>query len=271
MDKFSVNDIYKRYWKIGVYGHYKIVKSLKERYPQLYIWQTSSQSDNQKYSKYNIYQNLHDENILGVNIDVNHSNLDNENDIGGFTLTDTIPVLGVKLNAESLALNLNESAVLTAEVGPENATTKVVRWASDNLEVASVDHSGKVTGYKEGSATITAITEDGGYSSSCKVAVFKPKAGISLDLTETIINVGESVRLIAMVSLNDTNNRNVKWNSSNTDIATIDESGKVTTLKSGSVVITASTTDGGFIALCNINISQPAKSLIIDKTEAITQ
>lgn len=46
-----------------------------------------------------------------------------------------------------------------------------VTWSSSNKEVATVDASGKVTGIKEGTAIITATTEDGSKVATCEVVV----------------------------------------------------------------------------------------------------
>ena len=94
-----------------------------------------------------------------------------------FTLTvnkATVSVTGVKLDKTTLSLVEGASAQLTATVLPENATNKNVTWSSDKPEIATVDNNGKVTAVKEGTATITVKTTDGGYSASCAVTVNKP-------------------------------------------------------------------------------------------------
>ena len=61
----------------------------------------------------------------------------------------------------STQVNVNESITLTAKVQPSNATNKNVTWKSSNPSIAKVDKNGKVTGLKEGTATIIAISADG--------------------------------------------------------------------------------------------------------------
>ena len=90
------------------------------------------------------------------------------------TLTVTAPPVaatGVSLNTETLSLMTGDSETLVANVEPADATNKVVTWESSDTSVATVDENGKVTAVKEGSATITVRTADGGFTDTCTVTV----------------------------------------------------------------------------------------------------
>ena len=63
---------------------------------------------------------------------------------------------------------------LTATVEPGDAANKNVTWTSSNPEVATVDANGVVTAVANGTATITATTEDGGFSTSVTITVNIP-------------------------------------------------------------------------------------------------
>ena len=54
-----------------------------------------------------------------------------------------------------------QSIRLEAEVTPEKGTNKTIVWASSDPSTISVDQNGIVTGYKVGSATITATSVNG--------------------------------------------------------------------------------------------------------------
>ena len=79
-----------------------------------------------------------------------------------------VPVTGVTLNKDTLALTEGGSETLTVTIDPRNATNKSVTWSSDAPQYADVDQSGKVTA---GSATITVKTGDGGKTDTCAVTV----------------------------------------------------------------------------------------------------
>ncbi len=91
-------------------------------------------------------------------------------------------VTGVTLDKTELSLYTGESKTLTATVEPANATNQDVTWENSNPDVATVV-GGTVTAVKEGEATITVTTVDGGYTATCKVTVTQSTYGISADAT----------------------------------------------------------------------------------------
>ena len=103
---------------------------------------------------------------------------------GGYTATCAVEVInivnatGVTLNKTSTTIAVGASETLTATVTPDNATFKNVTWKSSNEAVATVDASGKVTGVKAGTATITVTTVMGGKTATCTVTVSADKASI---------------------------------------------------------------------------------------------
>ena len=80
------------------------------------------------------------------------------------------PVESISLDKTSFEMTEGDTFTLTATVKPDNATNKNVIWSSSNNSVASVSN-GKVTALKAGQATITAKTEDGERTATCKVTV----------------------------------------------------------------------------------------------------
>ena len=69
-------------------------------------------------------------------------------------------------------------------------------------------------------------------------------SNIELSQTELSVKVGETSQLSATVLPDNASNKDVKWESSNTDVATVDETGKVTAVAVGTCTITCSATDG---------------------------
>jgi uncharacterized protein YjdB len=90
--------------------------------------------------------------------------------------------------------------------------------------------------------------------------------GVALNYTTTLIDVQETVQLIATVIPLDAFNQDVTWTSSDPAIATVDETGLVTGLKFGEATITATTVEGGFIAACEVKVGV-AESITLNKTE----
>lgn len=149
----------------------------------------------------------------------------------------TVSVTGVKLDNGKLELKAGETAQLTATVEPSDASDKSLEWTSSDAKIATVDASGKVTAVGVGSATITVKTKDGGKTATCAVTV-APVAveGVTVDPAKSEVVEGNTVQLKATVSPADAA-QEVEWTSSDSDIATVDKNGLVTTIKPGTVYI----------------------------------
>jgi len=100
-------------------------------------------------------------------------------DYGTITNGDTtnVDVTGINLTPTALNMNEGETATISAMVSPDNATNTNVNWSSNNTNVATVNNSGIVTAVNEGLATITATTEDGGFTANTSVTVNATNGG----------------------------------------------------------------------------------------------
>ncbi len=98
------------------------------------------------------------------------------------TCSSCYPVTGVSLNKTSETCEPETVFVLTATVTPSNAANKSVTWSSSNNSVATVS-SGYVRTVGEGTAVITATTNDGSKTASCTVTVTTQKTKIYFNPT----------------------------------------------------------------------------------------
>ena len=85
-----------------------------------------------------------------------------------------------------------------------------------------------------------------------------PVEGVQLKESTTILE-HESETLVATVLPANAANKKVSWSSDKTDIATVDETGKVTGIKAGEATITVTTEDGGKTASCKVTVKTNAK------------
>lgn len=83
---------------------------------------------------------------------------------------------------------------------------------------------------------------------------------VSLNKTSTSINVGSNETLVATVTPSNANDKSVTWSSSNSSVATVDSTGKVTGIAQGTATITVKTTDGEKTATCSVTVV-PAGSI----------
>ena len=187
------------------------------------------------------------------------------------TISPLIQVSSLTLNKETMNLAVGGSETLTATVTPENASLKTVSWSSSNPAVAEVDGSGKVTGKSKGEAVITAKSNGGPWSKTCKVTVSDPIAvtGVTLNKTTLSLPVGNSDYLSPIVSPSNATNKAVTWQSDKPAVAAVTADGKVTAVAEGTAKITVKTKDGGKTAVCTVTVTKaiPVTDVTLNRTE----
>jgi uncharacterized protein YjdB len=183
----------------------------------------------------------------------------------------TIPVTSISLDKTTMVLAVNAKDTLKATVKPDEATNKKVLWSSNNTSVATVSDNGAVMAIKEGTATITAKTEDGDKVATCAVTVTPTGiievTGITLDKEELSMTVGSKSTLTATISPVNATDKTVTWSSEDESIATVND-GEVTAIKAGTTTITA--TAGGKTARCTVTATGSLGQVSINDEAAVS-
>ena len=152
-------------------------------------------------------------------------------------------VTGVALDRSSATLNINKTLTLKATVTPSDASNKTVSWKTSNAKVAAVDKNGKVTANAAGMATITVTTEDGKKTAACKLTVKIPVSKVTIGGAPATMFAEGSKTLTANILPSNATNKAVTWSSSDTTVAKVSQSGKVTAVRAGKVTIKATSKD----------------------------
>ena len=170
----------------------------------------------------------------------------------------------VRYNVGTLSNYTSVSYNLHYRILPENAMYSKVEWTSSSSKI-SVSSSGvcKPASNSPCSALITCTVYDylGNKSSDSVYVAFSktPATGVELNTYEiTEGKIGESYKLTATVLPNSTLSSasctDVIWSSSNSSIASVDESGNVSFLRGGNCKIKVTTCDGGYTAECSVHV-----------------
>ena len=141
-----------------------------------------------------------------------------------------------------------ETAQLTLTIKPDNYPNKDVTWSSSNEAIATVDGNGLVTTHEVGTVTITAtLKSDSAISSSVTIVVNPIKVSkITVNgYDKEYLVKDDTVTLTTTVEPSDAANKSIVWSSSNNDVATVDQNGKVTAVGQGTVSIKAMNDDSG--------------------------
>ena len=170
-----------------------------------------------------------------------------------------VGVTEVTLDKTELTLTEGETETLTATVRPDNADNKKVTWSSDRTEVATVGGDGRVTAVKAGEAVVTVTTEDGGKTATCKVTVkakVVPVTGVDVKPWSVTIGANGTTKLTCTVAPSNATNRNVRWESDNPSVATVDSDGNVRAVSAGVAKVGVVTEDGGFRSGCTVTVKE---------------
>ena len=174
------------------------------------------------------------------------------------------PITNVSLNFSDLEIRKDSSQGLRATITPKETTDdKTLTWESSNPEVATVSSTGVVTARRPGNAIITVRTSNG-LTDTCNIAVISQITSVHLNLTAITLDEGVSQTLRATINPSDTtDDKTLIWKSSNTNVATVDQEGKVTAVKEGVATITVTTVNGRR-AECKITVNKPSENIPIE-------
>lgn len=151
---------------------------------------------------------------------------------------------------------VGEAFSLTAIIVPSNAYVGEVVWTIEQeTEVAKIASQNGLTativGVHAGTCNIVCTAADGqGAYTTCKLTVYQKATKIVLNPAELILKPGDTQQLIATVLPEDTSDKTLLWESSNEDIATVDENGVVMAVAPSEepVKITVTALDGSNVS-----------------------
>ena len=160
-------------------------------------------------------------------------------------------VTGIKLSQNKAQLNKWNRLNLEFTITPEDADNKEVVWTSSDSSVARVDNYGSVLALKDGVATITVTTKDGGFTDTCEVTVGNGGVPETVKVTEVditnnslFLNAGETTQLSVVVKPDNATNKKVEYSTTNANVATVDANGLVKAVGEGRAYIYAKSADG---------------------------
>lgn len=172
----------------------------------------------------------------------------------------------VKLDKTSSKLKPGETCTLTPSILPRKRANQKLTWKSSNAAIAQVK-DGVVTAVKNGTVTITATATDGSKSSAkCTITVRTQVDSIGVTGNQTLSSK-QTTTLRAVIAPATASDKGVNWKSSNSKVATVSSSGKVTAQKvsiATTVTITAVAKDGtGISGSIVISVLPPVQKVLI--------
>ena len=144
----------------------------------------------------------------------------------------------IRTTHSELNLAINETFVLTATLLPLDTTDVIYTWYSSDRTIATVEN-GSITAHNAGQCNVVVVSSNG-LSSNCTINVVKNAVALqSIALSKTVeyLGTGSTTTIKCTFTPSNTTFKNVVWSSSDTSVATVNESGVVTAKKGGQVTI----------------------------------
>lgn len=172
-----------------------------------------------------------------------------------------ISVTGISITKADENVYVGDKVKLDVTVIPENANNKNFTLKSLNEDVATIDEQGNVIAKAYGKARIMATSEDGEFTDICEFDVFEHVTGVNINSSNINLKIGENKTLEAIIKPEGKTDGQIKWSSSDIDVAEVDDNGIVKAKAKGTAIITVTTVDGGYTASCEVKVYQPVTSL----------
>lgn len=109
------------------------------------------------------------------------------------TVVTPVALTGISVKSTT-KLSVNGTETLIVAFNPANATNTAVTWVSSDPTTVSVDSNGKLTGLKEGTATITITSVEGKFIATCIVTVEVAGNKAVSNMTQLIGSISSSER-----------------------------------------------------------------------------
>ena len=184
-------------------------------------------------------------------------------------VTPAVPVNTLRFNPDVVEIEYGEPMNLYPNLvfEPDNANDLWIDWESANPDVVSV-RSGIVFGNAattEGVLITASLHSDKSKKAACRVKVKEPKTPKRIEMITANLRIkkGESRDLTVNFYPETATDRKLKWKSSNTGIATVDQQGRVQALEKGFTMITAThVSDPEVTTFCTVEVVDETTALI---------
>ena len=167
-----------------------------------------------------------------------------------------ITVTEVLISQEEVVLKVGEQFTLSYFSLPEGSILTNASWKSLDESVATISQNGLITAIWPGETTVViASSTNPDLTASCVVRVNPIEATeIRLSKSSSQLTAGGSESLSYTIVPSNTTYQNIRWESSNPEVATVNAQGGVTAISQGSCVITIYLEGSNLSASCQYNI-----------------
>lgn len=162
----------------------------------------------------------------------------------------------ITINTDSIGIKVGATYKLNASIYPSDVSSKKVIWTSSDESIAKVDSNGVVSGIKSGYAIITATSlTNKKVTDTVQVTVSNDDVNLETIIckkNDIFLQLGYSYLLEIGFAPSQSNNIDLRYTSSNEDVAVVDNNGFVKGITIGKSIITVKDEKTGVNTTCNV-------------------
>ena len=187
--------------------------------------------------------------------------------------TFNVPLKGVTLPATQ-TVQVGGTLQFTATLNPAEASVKTTTWSVDDNSLATIDSKGLLTAKdKAGNVVVTVTVTDksssGQKTANCLVTITEmPVVSMTMLPSAVTLNIRETQQLAYAATREAAKSTKGEWTSSDTKVATVNNSGLVTAKAAGTATITV--TVDGKVGTATVTVLADPTSIPAKPTKAPT-
>ena len=160
----------------------------------------------------------------------------------------------INISIDNPIIKKGETKKLIVEILPEEAKDHEIEYISSNKKVATVDSNGNILGINSGNAVITVKAKENNVSDEIEIQVYTPVTDIELNVENLMLQVGDKFIINPIILPTDASNQNIKYQSENSQIAQIDNTGTITAIGEGNTKIIVQAEEGNITKEIQITV-----------------
>lgn len=153
----------------------------------------------------------------------------------------------IEIKLENTTLNKGETTKLDIQIYPIEACNQLVEYSSSNPSVARIDQTGKIQALHSGKTKITVKAVENNVANEVEITVVTRVSKVEMLPKDVYLQVGETANVQAYVLPEDVEQPQVVFQSANSEIASISETGNILAKQEGKTKVIASSKENSEI------------------------
>ena len=186
-----------------------------------------------------------------------------------------------EVDARTITLAISDKVIFIGETAQASAKVEngdvgtIVVWKTSDKAIVDVDANGKVTAVAAGKAILTAYVEDNeSIESSIEVEAALHVSSLTISESEVSLLTGSDKadkQIACKISPENAHYQQVIWESSDSNIVTINEDGTLHAVAAGEAIVSATSSDPAFTekVTCNVVVHKGVSSITLSSEEEV--